>query len=80
MVRTAVGRWQSGYEPPVGLGRVVQRSAQTEHCAARRRFLARRQAPRYTTDGYQNDTYTCNERKKTNNLNKLFFFFCFNIR
>lgn len=52
MMRTAVGRRQSGHEPPVGFGRVVQRSAQPEHRSARRRFLTGRQAPRYTADGH----------------------------
>lgn len=59
MMRTAVGRRQSGHEPPVGFGRVIQRSAQPEHRSARRRFLAGRQAPRYSADGHQNDTDTC---------------------
>lgn len=66
MMRTAVGRRQSGHEPPVGFGRVVQRSAQPEHGTARRRFLSRRQPPRYAADGHQNDANAWNEKiKKT---------------
>jgi len=64
MMRTAVRRRQSGNEPPVGFGRVVQRSAQPEHRAARRRLLAGRQSPRYTADGHKNHAHTCTSTGK----------------
>lgn len=61
-MRTAVRGRQSGHEPSVGFGRVVQRPAQPEHGAARRRFLTGRQAPRNAADGHQNDANAWNEK------------------